>query len=321
MFEWCRNGDGTSVPSPANQHKGLVQMVSTYVLEMEGISKSFPGVRALKDVTLRVKPGEVHALVGANGAGKSTLLKIMYGAYSADKGVIRLDGREIRPSSPSHAQKLGISLVHQEQQLIPELNVAQNMFLGREYTWAGLVNSRRCIAEAEALLEKLGVRLDVTVPVRTLGVAQRQMIDIAKALLVNAKVIAFDEPTSSLTPVETEKLFETIRGLKSQGVGIVYVSHRLEELPLIADRVTVFRDGEVVGSGPMSEMDHNTLVRLMTGHESVGQQEEADYSLSQNQPEVLRVVNVKVGQKVKGVSFEVHKGEILGITGLVGAGR
>jgi len=240
-------------------------MSETYVLELIGISKSFPGVLALRDVTIRVRPGEVHALVGENGAGKSTLLKVMFGVIPPDAGKILMDGKEISPDNPSHAQRLGISLVHQELQQIPELNVAQNIFLARELTYKGgvIVNRGRSFREAQNLLHRIGMDLNVKAQIKNLSIAERQMVEIAKALLGQARVIAFDEPTSSLTNVEIDTLFEVIRELKTQGVGIIYVSHRLEEIMQIADRVTVLRDGQLVGEAPIQAIDQATIVRMM----------------------------------------------------------
>ena len=245
-------------------------MSEKFVLELINITKSFPGVKALDQVSFRVRPGEVHALVGENGAGKSTLLKIMYGSELPDSGSILINGSEVTPANPSHAQQLGISMVHQELQQIPELNVAQNIFLAREITYPGkiIINRRQSYREAEALLHKIGMDINVRLPVKLLGIAERQMVEIAKALLVQARVIAFDEPTSSLTNVETEKLFTVIRDLKAQGVGIIYVSHRLEEIMQIADRVTVLRDGRLVGEAPIQAVDQATIVRMMINKES-----------------------------------------------------
>ena len=304
-------------------------------LELIDISKSFPGVNALQEVTLRIQPGEVHALVGENGAGKSTLLKIMFGIEHKDAGEIRLAGQVVTPRSPSHAQHLGISLVHQELQLIPELNAAQNIFLGREVSYPGwlFVNKGRSQAEARALLAKIGMYdFNVQHPVRTLSTAQRQMVEIAKALYGNAKVIAFDEPTSSLTTVETELLFGVIRDLRAAGVGIIYVSHRLEEIMTIADRVTVLRDGRLVGSAPIAELDQRAIVSMMVGRRVLEMEESEEQHAvaaakaaavepTEARHEMLRVVNLTDGKKLKPASFQLYAGEILGIAGLVGSGR
>ena len=308
--------------------------MNEYALELINITKSFPGVNALQDVTMRIKAGEVHALVGENGAGKSTLLKIMFGIERKDAGEIRLMGADVTPRNPSHAQHLGISLVHQELQLIPELNAAQNIFLGREVTYPGwlFVDKGKSQARARALLAKIGMHdFDVRSPVRMLSVAQRQMVEIAKALFGNAKVIAFDEPTSSLTTVETDLLFNVIRDLRARGVGIIYVSHRLEEIKLIADHVTVLRDGSLVGDVPIASVDQAEIVRMMVGAKMLELEEaEEEHTValalaadraSGERQEVLRVVNLNDGKKIKNVSFALYHGEILGIAGLVGSGR
>lgn len=310
-------------------------MSPEYALELINISKSFPGVNALTDVTLRIQPGEVHALVGENGAGKSTLLKIMFGIEHKDAGEIRLAGNVITPRSPSHAQHLGISLVHQELQLIPELNAVQNIFLGREVSYPGwlFVNRGKSQAAARALLAKIGVSsFNVQNPVRMLSTAQRQMVEIAKALYGNTRVIAFDEPTSSLTTVETELLFDVIRDLRASGVGIIYVSHRLEEVMAIADSVTVLRDGRLVGSAPIAELDQRAIVRMMVGRrvlemeESEEQHAVAVARAAASEPDstrrkILRVVNLSDGKKLTPATFHLYEGEILGIAGLVGSGR
>ena len=310
-------------------------MSQEFALELIDISKRFPGVDALQDVTLRIQPGEVHALVGENGAGKSTLLKIMFGIEHKDAGEIRLAGHVVTPRSPSHAQHLGISLVHQELQLIPELNAAQNIFLGREVSYPGwlFVNKGKSQAAARALLGKIGMHaFNVRQPVRLLSTAQRQMVEIAKALYGNAKIIAFDEPTSSLTTVETDLLFDVIRDLRAAGVGIIYVSHRLEEVMTIADRVTVLRDGRLVGSAPIAELDQRAIVRMMVGRRVLEMEEsEEQHALAAAKAasteadaarrEMLRVVNLSDGKKLKPASFHLYAGEILGIAGLVGSGR
>ena len=304
-------------------------MNEKYVLELKGITKGFPGVVALKNVNLRVKTGEVHALVGENGAGKSTLLKIMYGIFPPDSGEILMDGKAVQPRSPSHAQHLGISLVHQELQQIPELSVMQNIFLAREITYPGnvFVNSRQAQKEAEDILQRIGVSINPRARIKSLGIAERQMVEIAKALLVNARLIAFDEPTSSLTNVETEKLFSLIRELKKRGVGIIYVSHRLEEIMQIADHVTVLRDGQLVGDAPVAELDQGKIVRMMIGKSLSGEAGDEDEfekaalpPAPADAPEALRVVGLNT-PKIKDASFSLRRGELVGIAGLMGSGR
>jgi ribose transport system ATP-binding protein len=303
-------------------------MVTESAVELLGISKSFPGVKALKNVSLSVKKGSVHALVGENGAGKSTLLKILSGVYLPDEGIITLEGKEIHPQSPSHAHHLGISLVYQELQQVPELSVAENIFLAREITFPGrmIINRKRCYSESERLLEHIGISIDVRSPIKSLSIAERQMVEISKALLGKARVIAFDEPTSSLSAIETQRLFDVINELKKQNVGIIYVSHRLEEIGHIADWLTILRDGELVVSGPSSEFNRDTIVHYMVGRELESFSKDAvreaqkKYDRLNLGKEVLRISSI-YNNKVKNASFSLYYGEILGIAGLVGSGR
>ncbi len=305
-------------------------MDTSNVLELIDIRKSFPGVSALQGVTFRVRHGEVHALVGENGAGKSTLLKIVSGAIAKDSGIMRVNGVEVHPSDPNHARRLGINLVHQELQQIPELTVAQNIFLSREPTYpAGIfVNRRLCNQESRDLLQKFGIRIDVKRPIKSFGIADRQMIEIAKAILGDARLIAFDEPTSALSEAEISNLFRMIRALREQGVGIIYVSHRLEEIREVADRVTVLRDGRLIGELPIQEARQDVIVRMMVGREletdeKGGHGKRGDgwtpKGGEQDIP-ILKVHNLN-NPRVRNVSFELRSGEILGIAGLVGSGR
>lgn len=293
--------------------------VQAPLLELRSISKRFPGVQALNDVTFDLRAGEVHALVGENGAGKSTLLKVLFGVYQPDHGSILLNGEPVSIGSPQNAYQAGIAMIHQELQQIPELNAAQNIFLGQPRTrFMVLKNSREMRQVAKQLLKRLDVELDVQAPVQKLSIAQRQLVEIAKALLGNARIIAMDEPTSSLAPVEFENLVRVIEELKADGVGIIYVTHRLNELFRIADRATVLRDGEFVGQVSMSDVTQADLVRMMVGRRL----EEAHAHVSHRQPEVvLRIRNLSWGKRVRGVSFDLHRGEILGVAGLIGAGR
>lgn len=311
-------------------------MSSPYVIELIDIWKSFPGVLALQGVSLRVRSGEVHALVGENGAGKSTLLKIVSGIIQKDSGSIRMLDREISPTDPNHARRLGISFVHQELQQVPELTVAENIFLSRERTYPGriFVDRRRCSRESQELLSQFSLTLDVRRPIKTFGIADRQMIEIAKAILGDARLIAFDEPTSALSEAETGNLFRMIRELRNRGVGIIYVSHRLEEIKEIADRVTVLRDGRLIGELPIEQANHATIVKMMVGHELELELEDNQdgihsekasssfdkENLLDSKVEVLKVVNLK-NSFVHNVSFSLFRGEILGVAGLVGSGR
>ncbi len=295
-------------------------MASDHVLlSMEHIGKSFPGVRALDDVTLEVRAGEVHALVGENGAGKSTLMKILTGALPKDAGVIRLDGREVSIQSPADALALGISMIHQELTLIPYLDVGQNIFLGREPLLPfGRIDWKTLYEQARQQLQKMEIDLDPHRTVADLSIAQQQMVEIAKALSGQARLIIMDEPTSSLSERETEKLFELIRSLRRQGVTIIYISHRIEEIFEIADRVTVLRDGKYVGTYKVSEVTPADLVRKMVGRDiqELFQKQEAE-----KQNVVLEVKHLTGAGCLQDISFGLRRGEILGLAGLVGSGR
>ena len=288
------------------------------LLSLQHISKSFPGVQALEGVSFDVRAGEVHALIGENGAGKSTLLKILSGVYRASGGEIRIAGELQDIASPRAAQHLGIALIHQELQQVPELDVAQNMFLGRQHRRFGVFNDkRRMQAEARAVLQNLDPAIDVTVPIKTLRVAQRQIVEIGKALLAKARIIAMDEPTSSLTPREFEKLTAVIRTLSAQGVAVIYVSHKLDEVFRVASKATVLRDGKLAGEAVLASSTEADLVSLMVGRALT-----VTHRDSHARPEVvLKVESLSRGDAVRGVSFDLKAGEILGIAGLVGAGR
>lgn len=287
---------------------------------MRGIGKSFPGVRALHGVSFDVIAGEVHALVGENGAGKSTLMKILAGAQPADEGQIVIAGQPVTIDGPRAAERLGIGMIYQEFNLVPDLNVVDNISLGQEPMRGLFLDRAAAIALATAALARLGVRLPFNVPARRLSVAQQQMIEIAKALSRKARVIVMDEPTAALTEREVDHLFETIASLRKAGVAIVYISHRLEELPRIADRVTVLRDGEVIETRAIADMPQDEMIRLM-----VGRRLEAHFPelppIAPDAPVVLSVRDLRNPPLVNGVSFDVRAGEIVGIAGLVGAGR
>ncbi|MCR4408343.1 MAG: sugar ABC transporter ATP-binding protein [Anaerolineae bacterium] len=291
-----------------------------FILRMEQICKRFPGVQALDNVTFRVARGEIHALVGENGAGKSTLMKILTGAIPRDSGQIILRGQEIEIDSPGRAQQLGISMIHQELALIPYLNVGQNIYLGREPggPLPGLINWPQLYSQAREQLARLNMDLDPLTAVADLPIAQQQMVEVAKALSFNADIIVMDEPTSALTERETETLFEVMRTLKAQGVTIIFISHRLEEVFEVADRVTVLRDGRLIGVAPISEVSMDDVVRMMVGRELGEMYPKQEVS---RQDVVLRVRGLTRGNDLRGVSLELHRGEILGIAGLVGAGR
>ncbi len=289
------------------------------LLEARQLTKSFPGVRALKGVSLMLERGEVLAVIGENGGGKSTLMKILAGVQPADSGEMFLDGQPAGVASVPDALAKGIALIHQELNLADNLDIAANLFLGREKLRFGLIDKRRQRREARPLLEAVGLDVDPGVPVSALSIGQQQLVEIAKALSLNARILIMDEPTSSLTARESEKLFSVIRDLRSRGTGIVYISHRLAEVAELADRVTVLRDGANAGELEKREITHDAMVRLMVGrdisrfypHKSGG-----------SGPPVLEVENLRTpAHPEHGLSFAVGAGEIVGISGLVGAGR
>ncbi|MBK8933604.1 MAG: sugar ABC transporter ATP-binding protein [Chloroflexi bacterium] len=293
---------------------------TTPILRMSGISKSFPGVKALQEVHFEVARGEIHALVGENGAGKSTLMKILTGAYRPDSGQIAWHGRPVTIASPSDSQTLGISMIHQELSLLPYLTVGQNIFLGREPQGRlpGFINWQALYAQAQELLERLSLDVKPRAEARELSIAQQQMVEVAKALSLQADLIAMDEPTSSLTDVETEVLFTMMRALKAQGVAIVFISHRLEEVFEITDRVTVLRDGRHIDTRPTADLTRDKIVELMVGRELGNIY---PYHPTEQRDLVLEVSDLCDGRELKNVSFQLHGGEILGIAGLIGAGR
>ena len=286
---------------------------------MEGISKSFPGVQALRDVQFEVQGGEVHALVGENGAGKSTLMRILGGVHQRDAGEIHLRGQPVEIPSPVYARMLGISIIHQELNQVPALPVAENIFLGREPRRAGgFVDWKTMYARANTLLQDLGLPIDPRRRLGTLTVAEQQLVEIAKALSVEADLVIMDEPTAALTVEETERLFRFIRDLRPRGVGIVYITHRLEEIFTIADRVTVLRDGRYVGTYAIGELTMDGLIRLMVGRQLT--EKFPKEPVAAGAP-VLEVRGLTSRGRFTDVSFTVHRGEILGIAGLIGSGK
>lgn len=293
------------------------------LLDVRGISKSFPGVQALREVELEVRRGEVHALCGENGAGKSTLMYVLAGAQRPDSGSIWFDGREnVRMSDEHAAQQLGISMVYQERNLVGSLSIAENMFAGRQPTGrCGSINFRSLWARTAGVLAELDLRLDSRAPVEGLSPAQQQMIEIGRALSLNAKLLILDEPTSSLTQREVSTLFRVLNGLKQQGTGIIYISHRLEEIFQVADRVTVLRDGEYRGTFLVPEVSPGVLIAAMAGRDVVPAAQPAERPRSERATATLEVRNIRVRDRVRGASFAVRAGEILGIAGLAGAGR
>jgi ribose transport system ATP-binding protein len=294
--------------------------MSEYVVEMRGISKSFGGVRALRDVTFRSRGGQVHTVVGQNGAGKSTLMNVLSGVYAPDSGEILLDGQRVRLASPHEAQRAGISIIHQELNLLPDLSVAANVFMGRESRHRfGLLDFREQSRRAQEVLARLGMNIDPAERVGNLSVAQQQMVEIAKALSLNARVVIMDEPSATLGAAELERLFEVISALKEHGVAVIYISHRLGEIFQIADWVTVFRDGVIVDSLAITGIDRTSLVRMMIGSSSFTEQF-PPRSASVG-AEALRVEHLSCAQVLSDVSLVVHTGEIVGLAGLMGSGR
>ena len=288
-------------------------------LEMRNIVKQFPGVLALDHVTLKVRQGEIHALLGENGAGKSTLMKILSGAYQKDEGEIIFDGEPIEINSAQDAQKYNISTIYQELNLTEQLTVAENIFMGRQIMKNKItVDWKKMYEEAQKILDDLGVDIDSHMLVRDLGVAHKQMVEVAKALSINSKVLILDEPTAPLTNREIEVLFDTIRMLKSRGVAIIYISHRLEEVLEVCDRATIMRDGQNVIELNVADTNLDEIIKYMVGREL---KEKFPKIHIETGAERLRVDNIHAGKQVNGVSLSVKGGEILGIAGLVGAGR
>lgn len=288
-------------------------------LSLTGIEKAFGSTKVLHGVSLTVRPGEVHGLLGENGAGKSTLLNILSGVLRADAGVTLIDGKPVTITSPRDATAAGIAMIHQELQQVPELSVAQNIYLGGALRRMGglLVDRAAQEAEARRLLAPLDASIDVTAPVRTLRVAQRQIVEIAKALRSNARIIAMDEPTSSLTPNEFDRLVQVVAKLAAQGVSIIYVSHKMDEVFRLCAQATILRDGRLVGQVPIPETPVRQVIERMVGRELAA----AQHHGFATDREVLTVQGLTRGRAVQDASFTLHAGEVLGIAGLVGAGR
>ncbi len=287
------------------------------ILRAEGLTKSFPGVRALDGVDLSLRPGEVHVLLGENGAGKSTLIKILSGAYRPDDGRVLMDGRPVEIRDAGDARRLGISTIYQEFNLVPELSVAENLSLGRPPRRFGLIDSAAMMRRGGELLDRVGVRVDPRTPVRRLGIARMQMVEIAKALALDARVLIMDEPTAVLTTGEVGKLFEIVRRLRDDGVAIVFITHHLEEIAEIGDRVTVLRDGRSVAEVPAGT-SQDELVRLMVGRPIDQQFPRRPAELGEP---LLSVRGLTRTGAFDDISFEVRAGEVVGLAGLVGAGR
>lgn len=290
----------------------------TLLLALRGIDKSFPGVQALRQVDLDLHAGEVLALVGENGAGKSTLIKVIGGVHAPDAGEVAIDGRAVRFDGPTAARRAGIAVIHQELSLVPSLTARENVFLGRETTRAGFVRRAEERPRAAELLARVGVALDADARCRDLTIAQQQAVEIAKALGRSARILVLDEPSATLTPPEVERLFAVVRDLKGRGIGVVYVSHRLEELFALADRVMVMRDGRHVATRPIREVSRPELIELMAGRPVADEFPKRKVEIGS---ERLVVKGLRRGRAVQGVSFSIRRGEVLGLAGLVGAGR
>ena len=309
----------TLIPIPYRCHKPM-SPDPEHILQVRGLTKTFSGVKALDNVQLNVRKGEVHALMGENGAGKSTFMKILIGLLTSDSGQIILDGNELKADSVHDVLKRGISMIHQELLVVPELTVAQNIFLGRETKSRlfGWLNDRSLTKQAETLLAQMGVPIRADVKIKHLSVAEMQMVEIAKAISNNAKVIIMDEPTSALSDKEVNTLFGIIRDLRQKGVAIIYISHKMDEIFTIADTITVLRDGKYISTNPVSELDEDSLITRMVGRDI---DTLFPASTMQKGQEVLSVKNIGRRGAFTDINFAVHAGEIVGIAGLMGAGR
>ena len=307
--------------SEENGEEGRKSM--EYVLELKNIYKSFPGVKVLEDVTLQVRPGEVHALMGENGAGKSTLMKILMGIYKADQGSIFLEGKETAIHGPKDAMSKGISMIHQELNTVLDMEVAENVFVGRELLKKGfeklkIVDIARMREETGKYFREMNIDIDPRAKMRTLSVAEMQLVEIVKAISLNSRIIVMDEPTSAITEKEATVLFAQIERLKKQGVAIIYISHKMDEIFRISDTITVLRDGQWIGTKPAKELDNDMLIKMMVGRELTDIYPKDPVKIGDV---ILEVKNLSRGKKVQDASFSLRKGEVLGIAGLVGAGR
>lgn len=292
--------------------------MENYIVEIEGVSKSFPGVRALHNVNFNLKAGEVLALLGENGAGKSTLMKILSGVYTKDEGIVKVFGQEVEGMNPLKAQEMGISIIHQELNMCPHLTVYQNIFLGREETHRGIMSDKKMKEEARRILAQLNVKIDPDEVVGNLSVSKQQMVEIAKALSTDCKVLIMDEPTSALTSKEIDDLFKIIKKLKAEGRGIIYISHKLDELKYIADRVMILRDGEFITSMDFKDTTLHEIISFMVGREI---KEKFPRIAREVGKKILEVKKLNAGYLVRDISFNLYEGEIVGIAGLMGAGR
>lgn len=290
------------------------------ILQMKDIEKHFFGVHALKSVQFELRAGEVHALMGENGAGKSTLIKVLCGIHKRDGGDITYFGESVNFANIAESQAAGISVIHQELNMMNHLTVAQNIYIGREPKKGIAIDDKKMIRDAQELFDRIGVNIDPTVTLGTLTVGKQQMVEIAKAVSHDCRLLVLDEPTAALTQPEVEELFKIMTDLKAKGIGMIYISHRMDEINRISDRVSVMRDGEYIGTVNTAETTKDEIVRMMVGRVIYGDKKEKS-AVSPDAPVVLEVKNLNAGKEVRNVSFQLHKGEILGFAGLMGAGR
>ena len=292
------------------------------LLDIKGLEKTFPGVRALKGVNLTVNKGEIHALMGENGAGKSTLIKVLTGIYQKNGGTICFDGEEINARTPIEANEKGISTIYQELNLVLFQTVYENLFLGREpRTKFGSIDRKAMISEAKRILEELGIEIDVTRPLKNYSTAIQQMVAIARAVSINAKLVIMDEPTSSLDTHEVEVLFRIIRQLKSKGISVIFISHKLDEIFEICDRLTVFKDGEYVGDYDIGELNQLKLISLMVGKDTVELERNKQGYEFANAKVIAEMKDIRQGMRLNGINIEIKQGEVVGLAGLLGSGR
>lgn len=299
-----------------------VEKPNSPILKMSNISKTFPGVKALNDVQLTVWPGEIHALMGENGAGKSTLMKVLSGAYQADRGgIIEIGGQAATINNPIDAKAKGIAVIYQELSLSPNLSVAENIYMGRELKSGLFIDTKTMENNCIDVLKELGASFGPSTKVAALSIAERQMVEIARAIHANAQILVMDEPTTALSSRETDKLFDLVKRLRNNGLAIIYISHRMSEIYELADRVSVLRDGTYVGELERSNLSSDALVRMMVGRDISGFYTKAHTNPHGEGEVILKVDNIKDDHSVLGCSFELHKGEVLCIAGLVGSGR
>ncbi len=290
------------------------------ILEMKNIDKRFSGVHALKSVNMELREGEVHALMGENGAGKSTLMKVLCGIYKRDGGDVVLFGNPVNFVNIKDSQEAGISIIHQELNMMNHLTVAQNIYIGREPMKGIYIDDKKMEEDAKELFERIGVKIDPSAILGTLTVGKQQMVEIAKAISRNSKILILDEPTAALTQLEVEELFKIMNDLRDKGIGMIYISHRMDEINRISDRITVMRDGEYVGTLITKDTTKDEIVKMMVGRVIYGDKKEQS-NVSDDAEVVLEVKNLNRGKEIKDVSFKLRKGEILGFSGLMGSGR